>query len=204
MNVGYWLSHPARIPARIAYWVWESLNRNKPWLCRGTIRFCERELTRSMTAVEFGSGRSTAWFARRVGHLTSVEHHSGWHARVTETLQGDGVTNVDYRLVGLDQPEDEPERSKYGSLPKYVAVLGDFDDESLDLVVVDGHYRNTCIVECLRKLKSGGFLLVDDINLWPAPASLPVPDGWPVVDRSSNGIKQTWIWRKLEPVERGR
>ena len=199
VNDGYWLSHPRRVPFRIAYWVWEKLNPDKPWLCWGTIGFCERELTGSMTGVEFGSGRSTAWFARRVGHLTSVEHHSGWHARVTETLQAEGVTNVDYRLIGLDHPEDEPERLEYDPLPAYVAVLNDFDDESLDLVVVDGHYRTTCIKESLQKLKSGGFLLVDDISLWPSPASLPVPDGWPAVDRSSNGIKQTWIWRKPPP-----
>ena len=199
VNVGYGLRHPGRVPSGIAYWVWEKLNPDKPWLCRGTIKFCEREFAGSMTGVEFGSGRSTAWFARRVGHLTSVEHDSGWHARVTETLQGEGLTNIDYRLVRLDHPEDEPERSEYDSLPAYVAVLNDFEDESLDLVVVDGHYRTTCILESLQKLKSGGLLLVDDINLWPSPASLPVPDGWPVVDRSSNGIKQTWIWRKPPP-----
>jgi hypothetical protein len=46
------------------------------------------------------------------------------------------------------------------------------------------------------KIKPGGFLLVDDLGLWPDRSKLPVPDNWPVADLSLNGLKQTGIWRK--------
>jgi predicted O-methyltransferase YrrM len=172
------------------------MNPGKPWLCRGAVVYCEGVLTKSMTAIEFGSGRSTAWFAKHVGRLTSVEHDSGWHSQVAATLERERIANVDYRLVPLEHPENEPERATYEPLPAYVAVLNAFDDESLDLVVVDGHYRTTCIVNCLSKLRPNGLLLVDDVNLWPSESAIPVPANWPLVSRSSNGIKRTCVWRK--------
>ena len=45
------------------------------------------------------------------------------------------------------------------------------------------------------KLRPGGYLLVDDVNFWPSPAALPIPDGWAVVDDSTNGLKRCLIWR---------
>jgi len=148
-----------------------------------------------MTGLEFGSGRSTAWFAGKLQSLTSVEHHAGWHAIVTEQLAKSGRTNVDYRLIPLEHPEAEGEQSEYDPTPNYVAVVNAFPDSSLDLAVVDGHYRSHCIQAVLTKLKRGGLLLVDDANLWPGNAP-PVPGNWTEVSRTTNGLKFTVIWRK--------
>lgn len=196
MNLGHWLRHPHRVPARIRYWLWERWNADKPWLTPGAVSYCERHLTTTMTAVEFGSGRSTAWFAKCVGHLTSVEHDRQWYDEVRAMLARAGLANVEYRLVPLDHSEDVPEQSAYDPLPAYVAVLNDFADGSLDFVVVDGHYRGTCIKHALRKLRAGGILLVDDTNLWPSREALPVPSSWSLISATSNEIKETCIWRK--------
>ena len=201
-NLGFWFRNPRLIPARIVYWLWERLNPDKPWLCPGTIRFCEHNLSNTMQGLEFGSGRSTAWLARRLGYLTSIEHSAAWHSQVRTDLQRQQIRNVDYQLIPLDHPEVEPERSAYDPLPTYVAILDSFADQSLDLVIVDGHYRTTCIRSCLPKLKPGGLLLVDDVDFWPSRTALPVPLMWSLVDESSNGIKRTCIWRK--PVEEQR
>jgi hypothetical protein len=68
---------------RIAYRAYELRHPEEPWIAQGgDSRFCERWLKGDMKAVETGSGRSTAWFAGRVGHLTSVEHHQGWYDKV--------------------------------------------------------------------------------------------------------------------------
>jgi predicted O-methyltransferase YrrM len=148
-----------------------------------------------MTGLEFGSGRSTVWFAGKLRHLTSVEHHSGWHEVVKEQLARAGCTNVDYRFVPLNHPESEGEHEHYDPLPDYVAVANGFPDNSLDLVVVDGHYRTHSIRAVLDKIKSGGLLLVDDANMWPRNMP-PVPPNWPEVSRTTNGLKYTAIWRK--------
>jgi hypothetical protein len=196
MNLRFWLRHPGLIFARARYWAWERMNPDKPWLCSSSIRFCERNLTGSMVGLEFGSGRSTAWFADKLGRLVSVEHHPGWHEQVRARLASRNLVNVDYRLVPLDHSESEPERTDYAMVPRYVAIADEFTDNSLDLIVVDGHYRSNCIRRCLGKLRPGGFLLVDDLNLWPTREAIPVPVDWPLADLGSNGIKQTGIWRK--------
>jgi hypothetical protein len=199
-NIAFWLRNPHLLPARVIYWLWERRNPDKPWLCRGTIRFCEQKLSNTMQGVEFGSGGSTAWFAKHIGHLTSIEHSEEWYLRVQADLQRQQVRNVNYHLIPLDHPEVELEpEGGYDPAPAYVAILDGFANESLDLVAVDGHYRTTCIRFGVEKLKPGGFLLVDDVNLWPKMTSLPVPSGWDLVDKSSNGLKTTCIWRK--PVE---
>lgn len=195
MAVRVWLSHPRMLVHRLRYWVWEKLNPDKPWLCPGTIRFCEAHLTRAMRALEFGSGRSTQWFASLVGHITSVEHDREWYEAVQAQLAADGVTNVEYRHVPLDHAEHEPELPEYRVTPRYVAVADEFPDRSLDLVVVDGHYRTHCIRHAAAKLAPAGYLLVDDANRWPALDRMPVPGTWRIADDSTNGIKRTVIWQ---------
>jgi hypothetical protein len=195
MNLRHWLTHPRALIDRLRYFLWEMANPDKPWLCPGTVRFCERHLCQSMRVLEFGSGRSTIWFARRVGQLTSVEHNRAWHRRVARHLAAAGIANVDYRFVPLDHPESEGERAAYDPLPAYVSVAEHFPDRSLDLVIADGHYRTHCVRRSVPKIKSGGYLLVDDVNRWPSLRDLPVPDRWLVVDDSTNGLKRCVIWR---------
>ena len=97
--------------------------------------------------------RSTAWFAGKLGRLVSVEHNPGWYERVRARLASENLTNVDYRLIPLDHPESDPERAEYATVPRYVAVADEFPDDSLDFVLVDGHYRTNCIRRCLGKLR---------------------------------------------------
>jgi hypothetical protein len=77
-----------------------------------------------------------------------------------------------------------------------VAVAKQFLNNSLDFVVVDGHYRHACVKQALPKLKPGGLLLVDDFGFVPSLSEWGVPSSWPVVLKSSNSYKDTIIWRK--------
>lgn len=195
--IGFWMRHPSLLVPRIQYWVWEKLNPDKPWLCQGTMTFCQANLSRSMKALEFGSGRSTRWFAGLVGHLTSVEHDSAWFGQVHHQLNDVQINNVDYRFVPLNHAESEPERSEYRPPPDYVAVADGFPDRSLHLVIVDGHYRTHCVRHSVPKLAAGGFLLVDDVNMWPSLDVIPVPASWPVVNDCTNGVKRCVIWQAV-------
>ncbi len=195
MNPWFWLRRPHLIPARVRYWWWERRNPDKPWLTPAAVAFLDRELSAADAGLEFGSGRSTVWFAARLRHLTSVEHHPGWYEAVRARLDRAGRANVDYRLVSLDHPESQPEQPTYAPMPAYVRVAHGLADASLGLVVVDGHYRTHCLLAALPKVKPGGLLLVDDMNLWPG-CRPPVPDDWPQVSRSTNGLKWTGVWRR--------
>ena len=164
-------------------------------MCSGTIRFCDSHFSGGRNALEFGSGRSTRWFAKRVDRLTSVEHAEEWHRIVSKELQDEGVGNVDYLHIPLDHLESAPEQTTYDPIPAYVRAADRFDDGTLDFVIVDGHYRTHCVRRALPKLRRGGYLLVDDVNMWPNIQAIGVPDSWRVVDDSTNGIKRCLIWQ---------
>ena len=195
VNLTFWLRRPKLILPRLKFWLFERFNLDKPWLCTGTIEYLDLALTGTGKGVEFGSGRSTQWLAKRLKQLVSVEHHEGWHSIVTKQLQDAKIANVDYRLIPLDHLKSAPEEADYQPLPKYVSFLEDFGADTLDFVLVDGHYRTTCIRQSIAKIAPGGFLVVDDVNLW-ANNNPPVPADWNCVNTSSNGIKTAKIWQK--------
>lgn len=195
MALRYWVTRPRMLAARLRYWVWEKSNPDKPWMCPGTIEFLQNKLSRSMNALEFGSGRSTLWFSSLVGNLTSIEHDAGWFAQVNQQLLDAGVRNVNYRHVPLNHPKSEPEQTFYDPAPDYVAVANGFPDGALHFVVVDGHYRTNCARQVIPKIAKGGYLLVDDVNMWPSLDALPVPASWRIADDSTNGLKRCVIWQ---------
>jgi predicted O-methyltransferase YrrM len=149
-----------------------------------------------MRGLEFGSGRSTRWLARRVESLISVEHVEDWHRVVRQQLGQASIQNVDVRMIPLDHAEAQPEQAHYETTPRYVAVLDEAVDGSLDFVLVDGHYRSACIRKCLTKIRCGGLLVVDDTNLWATAGGPPVPPEWDCVDSSTNGTKTAQILRR--------
>ena len=204
MSLQFWIQRPRLIIPRLRYWFWEVLNPGVPWLSAGAVTYCNTVLAKSMRVLEFGSGRSTTWFARRVGHITSIEHSVEWYRKVRADIDQNHLANVDYRLIPLDHHESEPEHEEYHPLPSYVGILKSFEDDSLDLVVVDGHYRTACIRACWAKLRAGGLLLVDDINWWGGPERIPVPSGWLLVHQSGNGFKRTAVWQKPHVPSVGR
>ncbi len=198
INIGYWLKRPHKVPARIRYWFWEKKYPDKPWMSPGSVDYLEKVLTKNMRALEFGSGRSTLWFARYVGQLTSIEHDGAWFKEVRARMARENVTNVDYRFIAADHLPGAvvDQYDLKAPIPAYVRILETFPDNSLDFVVVDGHYRTYCARECLPKIAPGGLLLIDDVNEWQTPEGTPVPPDWPLLDNSGNGIKFTCIWQK--------
>ncbi|HCE42081.1 MAG TPA: hypothetical protein DET40_00855 [Lentisphaeria bacterium] len=145
---------------------WQRQNPDAPWLTADGIAFLDNWLKKSDVGVEFGSGRSTMWFAARIAQLTSIEHDPGWHAIVKEKINQ--LNNVEYLHVSLD--------NKTNGEPDYPAVLERFADNSLDFVLVDGRYRVECAEVALRKIKPGGLLILDNSDLYfYHPTSTPSP-----------------------------
>ncbi|MGQ9682039.1 MAG: hypothetical protein ACUVX9_05855 [Anaerolineae bacterium] len=161
--------------------------------------------------IEWGSGRSTVWLAKRAARLISVEHSSEWHARVQAWLTKEALLNVDYRLCPVS-----PGRSSYRAEEvAYVGVVTALPDESLDFALIDGRFRARCALAALRKLCPGGMLIVDNANHYlpsasRAPRSIAI-DGvppnkeWALFRRrvarwrclwTSNGVFDTAIWFK--------
>lgn len=201
---------PRYLIDRLAEKLYRRQHPDLPWLTPRANRFLETEIKSTDVGLEFGSGRSTLWFAGRVAHLTSVEHNPLWHERVSEWIKTSGITNVDYYLREREavDGEDLPESS-------YVHVAHGLEEGSLDFVLVDGIYRGSCVLAVLQKIKQGGMLIIDNANLYlpsnsRAPNSLkmgssPSNEYWGVflqktanwqVNWSGNGVSDTAIFLK--------
>lgn len=164
-----------------------------PWLTRTANTFLETYLQSEDCGWEFGSGKSTIWFARRVKHLTSVEHNSAWFERVTKMLEENDLKNVDYFLRPREQDDG------FQRLPAYVSGLTDVEDESLDFIMIDGIYRDLCALASLDKIKPNGILVIDNANHFlpcrsNSPHSRSYADG-PKGEKWSQFLQSVINWR---------
>ena len=149
---------PRYIVNRVAEMRYQRLSPDEPWLTMQANQILLTLLKPEDVGVEFGSGRSTVWFAKRVRSLTSVEHNEQWYGKVQNLLATSGADNVDYILCPRDLPDAEGDRSAY------VAVLDRFVSDKLDFALVDGVYRDHCALHALKKLRPGGVLIIDNVN----------------------------------------
>ena len=195
MKVHYWLNHPRALVNRIKALGYDLIHPGRPFLAPAAIDFLERELPREGIGIEWGSGRSTAWLARHLRHLTSVEHNADWHARVSQQLRDLKIDNVDYRFVPLDHADTVPTVPVYAVTPRYVAVADAFPDAHFDFAEVDGHYRQACAIAIAPKIKPGGLLLIDDTD-WLPRDQWHVPAEWKLIHESVKVNTTTSIWRK--------
>lgn len=194
---------PRYILDRVSLAVHERLNPGNPWLTRSAVQMLDSWLKAADVGLEFGSGRSTIWFASRVRNLISVEDDPKWFAIVKGRLHEQGLLHkVDYRLC------EDPSA--------YAAVPGSLPERSLDFCLVDGSHRDRCALSSLPKLKCGGLLVVDNAN-WLLPSRSRSPgsrrndcetEGWLqftglVSDWrciwTSNGVSDTAFWIKPCP-----
>jgi len=187
------LLRPVYLARRAAYELYVRRHPDEPWLTPPAIAFLDRELPRDGLGLEWGSGRSTVWFGDRLARLVSVEMDAGWFETVSAKVVD--MPSVDLHHVPLEHPREEPTHPHYDRMPRYVSVIDEFPPESLDFVLVDGHYRQACVLAALSKLRPGGLLAVDNTD-WLPDDLWGVPATWPRVHRSSNVVTVTTVWRK--------
>jgi len=166
-----------------------------PWLTPQANSFLSQYLTPEMVGLEFGSGRSTIFFAQKVHFLSSVEHNPIWYEKVTVWLEKNHITNVDYRLfprTNERNPLDE----------QYVQFSANFQLESLDFVLIDGIFREYCTCLIMKKIKPGGILIIDNVNRYlPGETLSPNSVGkdrpassilWSELHQTLSSWKQMW------------
>jgi predicted O-methyltransferase YrrM len=127
---------------------------NLPWVPFAVIRELSRILNKNCLVLEFGSGRSTVWLARKSQAVMSIEDCKAWYEKVTTILSKFKLDNVDYRfLAGNDYTH-----------------AADTADKMFDLIVIDGSYRSQCLENAHRYLKPGGYLYLDNSDTEMAAA----------------------------------
>jgi predicted O-methyltransferase YrrM len=137
--------------------IWIRTHPDVPWLTRQAVEILEDRLKPTDVGLEWGSGRSTLWFAQRVAHLTSIEHNDHWYNRVKNLLSDKGIDNVDLLYAPLE--------AKDQSQPNYVRAAAETAEggkAGLDFVLIDGRLRDRCTELAMDLIKPGGMLIIDD------------------------------------------
>jgi predicted O-methyltransferase YrrM len=122
----------------------------RPWISYSAAAEIERRLTRESRVLEFGSGMSTLWFARRAGEVFSVENDPKWYEKVRGILGRRGLDNVRCEL------RQDPQ--EYSSFPPDPGP-------GFDVILVDGRHRKSCVASSSRFLKPGGILYLDNSDM---------------------------------------
>ncbi len=177
----------------------ERENPDAPWLVPAAIAYIERELRPEFVGFEWGSGRSTIWFARRVKHITSVEGRRAWFDEVARWLAKDALAErVTLRLAEVTSEHNFSPME----IERYATVIDGMVDGSLDFIVVDGHFREACLRRVGNKLRPGGLLIIDNTDVIPATLldTLRTADSrtW------NNGISETTVIRNIQAGPRRR
>ena len=164
---------PHYIYSRIRQAIYIRTNPDMPWLTPGANDFLEKNLRKDMVMLEFGSGRSTLFFANLVGRILSRETNEQWFEKVRRDTQT--LDNVDLRYF--------ESREAY-------ADVSNLDEASLDVVLIDGKVRHTCLRNSIPKLKAGGLLILDNAERYlEYPTRSPAR--WVRADRDA-------LWHELE------
>lgn len=117
-----------------------------PWLGWRAISRLDGLIQRDWKVREFGSGMSTLWLAKRCGQLVSIERNEQWYEKIRSTLSRRGWGHVEYRLEKKET---------------YALAQG-YPDQYFDLVIVDGLDRAACMETALKKVKSTGYIHLDN------------------------------------------
>jgi predicted O-methyltransferase YrrM len=178
---------PRYVFDRLNLMVDERTHPNSPWLVRAMVEILQNWLKPGDRGLEWGSGRSTTWFAERVESLISVEHDAAWYSRVSEQLRRKETRNVEYHLC-------ESERD-------YVSLIDRFPRESFDFCLVDGEARDLCALAALSLVKPGGIIIVDNCNWYlPSPTRSPFsrrPEQGPSTPGWISYYSQVQEWRRI-------
>jgi hypothetical protein len=137
-----------------------------PWITFAAAREISRRLGPDSTMFEFGAGNSTLYWARRITHVTAVEHDAQWFALVGRLASARGLDNIDL-VHAADQAA-------------YIGALDRLRGREFDAVVVDGAYRRECVLAAIGHVKKGGMLIVDntDWHWFQEDPLRGIPDDW--------------------------
>lgn len=167
---------PAYVIARLRQMAYERRNPHAPWWTPAATELVDRWLTRNDVVVEFGSGRSTHWLAKRAARVVSVEHHQEWFQKVRGDLAS--VTNAEVRLA----PDEAG---------PYVATAEDVPNPTF--IVVDGRHRDACTRWAMSRLRPGNAILLDDSHRY-------LDDAGPHTRKSvPASVERTPLWEELLP-----
>ena len=144
-----------------------------PLVNAGAVAFFEQIVRPDFVVCEFGSGKSTIWFARHCASVVSVENDPRWFEAVGAKLR-----ELDLCAERYLMEHNQADKKMMHKSREYVSIIDHYPDDHFDLVFVDGAARPWCIRDARAKVKPGGWLVADDLGFGYVKRALWMLDGW--------------------------
>lgn len=107
-----------------------------PWYTLPALNWITSQNVKEWKVFEYGSGYSTIWWRLNCKHIVSVDNIQDWSVAM----------------------------STYYGYNREVYITKINETSENDCIIVDGEYREDCVVYCLPFLKSGGVLIIDNYD----------------------------------------
>ena len=120
-------------------------NEPIPWLTYPIIDFLVPRLNNKFNLLEYGAGYSTLYFSKYFNNILSIEHNKEW----VDILKYKIPSNC--KVIHSEDNKDD-----------YVSNIN--IQSKFDVILIDGLFRNTCAINCLKYLRSNGVIIFDDSN----------------------------------------
>jgi predicted O-methyltransferase YrrM len=144
--LGAWLYLPVSVASTLRFKL-TGVRAAIPWLGYRAIRRIAGLVGPGTRVLEFGSGFSTVWLARRGADVLSIETQDEWADRVEGHLAG--VPGHKVRILRAEPPYT----------PDLLA------GETFDFALVDGDGRDSAMATALSVVRPGGYVYLDNADV---------------------------------------
>jgi hypothetical protein len=145
----------------------------RPWITFDAFDALENRIREGFSVFEYGMGGSTLYFLKMGCRVASVDHDELWWNKLSAQIES--LPGASERWSGklvLPEPMQVLKgevafasgMKKYSGMDftEYVRELGKHDDNSFDLVLVDGRARVEAAFIAAEKVKPGGLVILDN------------------------------------------
>lgn len=136
----------------------------EPWLTWPFMDWVKGQPLSDKIILEFGAGRSTAWWRKKAKWVDSIEANAEWAAQAEKDCQQNGLVNgkIFYDTI--------PDGLATQWLHVYQSLI---PEKQYNIVIVDGIYRTEMLEWAIEHLsKVGGYLFIDNLDqdfVWISP-----------------------------------
>ena len=145
-----------------------------PWYTYPAIEYLERWDLNGKYIFEFGCGSSTLYWLRRGAVVVAVENDPDW-----------------YEILRVEQPGTDIRLRQ--DRASYVGAIAE-SNERYDIIIIDGRWRAGCVRSCQSRLRSGGFVILDNSDWYFRTAQALSSAGFLEVSFSGFGPINDYTW----------
>lgn len=122
-----------------------------PWFYPSSLEFIKTIIKPDWRVFEYGSGAGTYWWSLFVEEILAVEHEKLYYDSVRDLLTKKGAENAGVIFREMQRGIDSD----------YVRSILEREYQ-YDCIIIDGRQRSRCSRYALRKIKKGGYIILDN------------------------------------------